>query len=79
MLCRLSLWRRRGRPVHTAKNHALKQKYKHLVKRQRKGRAIVAIARRMLELIRVLSKSNTLYRETTTNEPQLKLVRLKVA
>jgi len=65
--------------VHTSKDHKLKQKYLELSARRGKGRAIVAIARRLLELMWVVLRTDTFYWETTKEELDLKMVRSKVA
>ena len=65
--------------VHTSKNHHLKLKYQELMERRGKGRAIVAIARRMLELMWVVMRNNTYYNETSPEELAHKMARLRVA
>jgi transposase len=65
--------------VHSSKNHSLKRKYQELVSRRGKGRAIVAIARRIVELMWTITRNNTIYNETTPTELRLKLARLKVS
>jgi transposase len=65
--------------VHTSKDHRLKQKYLELAARRGKGRAIVAIARRLLELMWVVVRTDTFYWETTKEELDLKMARSKVA
>ena len=65
--------------VRTSKDHRLKQKYLELAARRGKGKAIVAIARRLLELMWVVVRTDTFYWETTKEELDLKMVRSKVA
>jgi transposase len=65
--------------VHTSKDHSLKRKYQELATRRGKGRAIVAVARRLLELMWVLLRTETFYWETTNEELKLKMARAKVA
>lgn len=65
--------------VHTSKDHRLKQKYQELSGRRGKGRAIVAVARRILELMWVVVRTDTTYRETTQAELDLKMARLRTA
>jgi len=65
--------------VHTSKSHRLKQKYIELSDRRGRGRAIVAIARRILELMWTVVRQRTLYNQTTPAELAAKMARLRVA
>lgn len=65
--------------VRTSKDHRLKLKYQELSARRGKGRAIVAVARRLLELMWVVLRTDTFYWETTKEELDFKMVRSKVA
>jgi transposase len=65
--------------IHSSHDHSLKRKYKELVERRGKGRAIVAVARRILELMWIVVTKGTFYNETTPAELSIKMARLKVA
>jgi len=65
--------------VHTSKDHKLKQKYQELAARRGKGKAIVAVARRMLELMWVVVRTDSYYWDTTKEELDIKMSRSKVA
>lgn len=65
--------------VHSKKDHRLKKKYLELVERRGRGRAIVAIARRMLELMWVVERTKSFFNETSQEELGRKLARLKLA
>lgn len=65
--------------VHTARDHSLKRKYQELVQRRGKGRAIVAIARRIIELMWTISRNGSFYNETTPEQLRQKMAKLRVA
>jgi transposase len=56
----------------------LKEKFQDLAARRGKGRAIVAIARRILELMWVVSVRKERYRSTTPEAWRMKLLRLRM-
>jgi transposase len=62
--------------VKAGGTNPLKEKYNELIVRRGKGRAIVAIARRILELMWVVSTRNERYRDMTPLAWRLKLRRL---
>jgi transposase len=62
--------------MHSKADNPLKGIYKDLSARRGKGIAIVAIARRLLELMWIVVSRNELYRYTTEEELNLKLRRL---
>jgi len=61
--------------VHTHRNHKLKEKYQELVHRIGKGRAIVAVARRLLELMWIISRRKEFYHQTSMDELRFKMAR----
>lgn len=65
--------------VQSSKNHRLKLKYQELSARRGKGRAIVAVARRMLELMWVVVKTDSYYWDTDEASLARKMTRLRVA
>lgn len=65
--------------VHSSFDHRLKRKYQELSARRGKGRAIVAVARRMLELMWVVAQTDTLYWDVDQKSLAIKLARLKIA
>jgi len=62
--------------VHSKTPNRLQTKYKELYPRRGKGRAIVAIARRMLEIMWLVTVRKELYNETTRADLNEKLIRL---
>lgn len=65
--------------THSSMDHRLKRKYRELEARRGKGRAIVAIARRILELMWVVVTKDLDYWETDRNSLDRKLARLRAA
>lgn len=66
--------------VHSKTPNSFQGKYLELYPRRGKGRAIVAIARRMLEVMWIVTRRNELYRETTDEMVlrKMRLLHLKV-
>jgi transposase len=65
--------------THSSMDHRLKRKYRELAARRGKGRAIVAIARRILELMWVVVTSDTDYWETDQKSLDRKVAKLRAA
>lgn len=65
--------------VHSSMDHRLKRKYRELAARRGKGRAIVAIARRILELMWVVVRTDTNYWETDQSSLDRKMSKLRAA
>jgi len=65
--------------THSSMDHRLKQKYRELAARRGKGRAIVAIARRILELMWIVVTKDTDYWETDQESLNRKMAKLRAA
>jgi transposase len=62
--------------VHSKTPNRLQAKYLELAPRRGKGRAIVAVARRMLEMMWLVTVRHELYNQTSQTELERKLLRL---